>query len=101
MKPKREEPIIHATLEVLDDEDVQRPPLRLTPEQIAELEAEKQSLAAQLRTRVAEAREDSGVLGDVEDDGTFEHLDPRARRAGARRTQPVESASGALVPEPV
>jgi hypothetical protein len=84
MKRNRYEPILEAKLELIDDDDrVVRRQEPLTPEQIKDREAEKQGLLSAKRAERAAVR-DVGVAGAVADD-EIEHLDPRAKKAGARR----------------
>lgn len=91
-KQERPEPQLEATLEILDDDDNPvRGTLKLTPEQIADREAEKAGLAAEVRSRIA-AR-DNGVLGGVPEGEDIVHLDPRARRAGARRIEEQQATA--------
>jgi hypothetical protein len=79
-------PQITARLEILPDdvEDVShnRATVKLTPKELRQREEEKQDLARELEQK--RANRDS-VVGNVDDD--IEHLDPRARRAGALRNE--------------
>jgi hypothetical protein len=95
--PKRDPknvPEIHATLTLISDAEdtsLNRPQVKLSPEEVARLNEEKADLARDLARK--RAGRDSGVVANIDAAEDIEHLgNPRARRAGARRNIEAQPA---------